>query len=137
MSCMRGGGAVSSQQFFNPNVLPPMTIFPAPSSAPTYTELRPVLSSTFQSGAGRGKTRRSHRGGFAPSIMGSFVANAQAAIVPLALYAVYHTMVPKVNEIKKNVLGGVVSKAVRKATRKYRNATRKYRKDRKSRKDRK
>jgi hypothetical protein len=27
--------------------------------------------------------------------MGSFVANAHSAIVPLALYAVYHTFVPK------------------------------------------
>jgi hypothetical protein len=38
--------------------------------------------------------------------MGGFVANAQAAIVPLALYLVYHTLIPKVNEIKKNVFGG-------------------------------
>jgi hypothetical protein len=98
----RGGGVVTSQQFFNPQILPPSTIFSAPSSAPTYSEIRPVLASTFQTG---GKTRRL-RGGFAPSIMGGFVANAQAAIVPLALYAVYHTLVPKVNEIKKNVLGG-------------------------------
>lgn len=98
----RGGGVVASQQFFNPQILPPSTVFPAPSSAPTYSEIRPVLASTFQTG---GKTRRL-RGGFAPSVMGGFVANAQAAIVPLALYMVYHTMVPKVNEIKKNVFGG-------------------------------
>jgi hypothetical protein len=98
----RGGGVLTSQQFFNPQVLPPSTIFPAPSSAPTYSEIRPVLASTFQTG---GKTRRL-RGGFAPSVMGGFVANAQAAIVPLALYLVYHTLIPKVNEIKKNVFGG-------------------------------
>jgi hypothetical protein len=108
-----GGGVVTSQQFFNPDVLPPSTIFPAPSSAPTYAEIRPVLSSTFVPAQAGGKTRRSlrsdsrkYKGGFAPSIMGGFVANAQAAIVPLALYAVYHTMVPKVGEIKKNVFGG-------------------------------
>jgi hypothetical protein len=33
--------------------------------------------------------------------MGSFVANAQAAVVPLAMYLVYHTMVPKLNGKKK------------------------------------
>jgi hypothetical protein len=27
--------------------------------------------------------------------MGSFLANAQSAIVPLSLYTMYHTMVPK------------------------------------------
>ncbi len=108
-----GGGVVTSQQFFNPDVLPPSTIFPAVSTAPTYADIRPVLSSTFVPAQAGGKTRRSlrrdtrkYRGGFAPSIMGGFVANAQAAIVPLALYMVYHTMVPKVNEIKKNVFGG-------------------------------
>ena len=120
-----GGGVVTSQQFFDPQVLPPTTIFPAPSSGPTYAEIRPVLASTFQPAQAGGKTRRlrrsskKYKGGFAPSIMGGFVANAQAAIVPLALYAVYHTMVPKANEIKKNVFGG---------------KTRKQRKDRKDRK---
>ena len=113
------GGALTSQQFFNPQVLPPSTIFPAVSTAPTYSEVRPVLASTFQTG---GKTRR-YRGGFAPSVMGGFVANAQAAIVPLALYMVYHTLVPKVDEIKQNVFGG-------RKTRKAR-ASRKGRKDRK------
>ncbi len=108
-----GGGVVTSQQFFNPEVFPPSTIFPAPSSAPTYAEIRPVLTSTFVPAQAGGKTRRlsrsdkrKYKGGFAPSIMGGFVANAQAAIVPLALYTVYHTMVPKVNEIKRNVFGG-------------------------------
>lgn len=102
-----GGGVLTSQQFFNPDVLPPSTIFPAPSSAPTYADIRPVLTSTFVPAQAGGKTRtRKYKGGFAPSIMGGFVANAQAAIVPLALYMVYHTMVPKAGEIKKNVLGG-------------------------------
>ena len=30
------------------------------------------------------------RGGFSPALMGSFVANAQTAIVPLALYGLYY-----------------------------------------------
>lgn len=111
-----GGGYQTSQQMFDPDVLPPSTLFAAPSTAPTTTEIRPVLYSTFQAG---GKTRRNRkntrRGGFSPSVMGGFVANAQAAIVPLALYAVYHTMVPKTGTTK---LGGLFnSKKTRKTAR--------------------
>jgi hypothetical protein len=47
-------------------------------------------------------------------VMGSFVANAQAAIVPLALYAVYHTFVPK----KDSVVGGRKTRKTRRSTRK-------------------
>jgi hypothetical protein len=47
------------------------------------------------------KASRKHRGGFSPSIMGAFVANAQAAIVPLSLYLVYQAFVPK-KGTKKN-----------------------------------
>ena len=112
-----GGGYQTSQQMFDPEVLPPSTILAAPSTAPTSTEIRPVLYSTFQTGAGR-RTRRNRsrkHGGFNPSVMGGFVANAQAAIVPLALYAVYHTMVPKTGTAK---LGGLFnSKKTRKTTR--------------------
>jgi hypothetical protein len=96
-----GGGYLTAQQFFNPSHPQPTASVLAPvvSTAPTAQEIRPILYSTFQAGAGR-KTRRragsrKTRGGFAPSVMGSFVANAQAAIVPLALYAVYHMAVPK------------------------------------------
>jgi len=92
----RGGGTLTDQQMFNPGVLPPTTIFAAPSTAPTATDIRPILESTAmpQLGGSRHRNQR-HRGGFSPSIMGSFTSNAQAAIVPLALYAVYHTLVPK------------------------------------------
>jgi hypothetical protein len=93
-----GGGYQTAQQFFTPSNPQPSASLLAPvvTTAPTATEIRPVLYSTFQAGAGR-KTRsgRRTRGGFSPSVMGSFIANAQAAIVPLALYAVYHTAVPK------------------------------------------
>lgn len=108
------GGQMTSQQFFDPDVLPPSTMFGAPSTAPTNAEIRPVLLSTFKADpvqvGGKKKTRRA-RGGFAPSVMGGFVANAQAAIVPLALYLVYHTMVPK----KGSAVGG---KKTRKQNRK-------------------
>lgn len=92
----RGGGYGTPGQFFNPGQLQPAAGFFAPvvSSAPTSTEIRPVMYSTFQTGAGR-NTRRKLRGGFVPSVMGGFIPNAQAAIVPAALYMVYHTMVPK------------------------------------------
>lgn len=92
----RGGGYQTSQQFFNPNVLPSTSLLGlTPTTAVNAAEIRPVLYSTFQSGAGaRHSTRKTH-GGFSPSIMGPFVANAQAAIVPLAAYAAYHYLVPK------------------------------------------
>jgi len=104
----RGGDYQTSQQWFDPDVLPPATVLPAVSTAPTPYEIRPVLMSTFQSAGGR-KTRR--HGGFSPSIMGGFVANAQSAIVPLALYAVYHTMIPKTGTAK---LGGLFKNMTRK-----------------------
>ena len=85
----RGGGFQTPQQMFDPAVLPPSTLIAAPSGAPTADFVRPIQYSTFQTGGAR------KVGGFSPSIMGGFVANAQAAIVPLALYAVYHTFVPK------------------------------------------
>jgi hypothetical protein len=106
----RGCGYQTSQQFFNPATLPPTTFFPAAvSTASTAGAIRPVLASTFQTG---GKTRSSlKRGGFAPSVMGSFIANAQAAIVPLALYTIYHTTVPKRGATRK---GGKSRKQQRK-----------------------
>ena len=91
-----GGGFQTSQQYFNPSVLPPATGLlsaAAPSSAPTSDMVRPPLYSTFQKGGLR-STRRM-RGGFSPSVMGGFIPNAQAAIVPAALYAAYHTLVKK------------------------------------------
>ena len=52
------------------------------------------MYSTFKLNGGR-RTRRAQRGGFSPSVMGGFIPNAQAALVPAALYMVYHTFVPK------------------------------------------
>jgi hypothetical protein len=73
--------------------------------------VRPALLQT----AGGTRRRRAHRGGFYPSVMGPFVENASAAIVPMALYTVYHTLVPK-NPGK--VLGGMLKRYVSK-TRKH------------------
>jgi hypothetical protein len=100
-SRQRGAGYLQSQQWFDPQVLPPTTLWPTTlTTAPTETMVRPVLNSDFntrfhQTGAGKRARTMRKRGGFYPSVMGPFLANAQAAIVPLALYAVYHTMVPK------------------------------------------
>lgn len=112
----RGGGYQTSQQFFNPTILPPAAGFLAPvvSSAPTADAIRPVLPATFQTGAGwksRKNKGRKLRGGFSPSVMGGFIPNAQAAIVPAALYMVYHTLVPKTGSRKGK---GSVMKSIKK-----------------------
>lgn len=99
----RGGGYLMPQQWYNPDVKDPVGFAAPLTTAASPDATRPVLVSTFLSpllGAGRrGKTRRGQRGGmrggFSPSVMGSFAANAQAAIVPLALYGVYKMVVPE------------------------------------------
>jgi hypothetical protein len=97
----RGGGYLTDQQYFNPDVLPPSSLMPPLTSLPTSTDIRPVMLSTapmsaLMAGGGNARRRsRRTRGGFSPSIMGSFVANAQAAIVPAALYLIYNQFVPK------------------------------------------
>jgi hypothetical protein len=95
----RGGGYLTDQQYFNPDVLPPSSMMPPLTSLPTSTDIRPVMLSTapmsaLMAGGARRRSRRS-RGGFSPSVMGSFIANSQAAIVPAALYLVYNQFVPK------------------------------------------
>jgi len=107
----RGGGYLTDAQFFNPSTLPPTTMFAAPSGAPTHADVRPVLLATSVPALTGGKrSTRRVRGGFVPSVMGSFTANAQAAVVPAALYLVYHTMIPK--NVGKTV-GGLVKKLTR------------------------
>jgi hypothetical protein len=80
---------MTSQQFFNPDVLQRHTDAAAVSTSPTDSAIRPVLNSTFKVGGRRLK------GGFSPSIMGSFLQNAQQAVVPLALYSAYRFMPKK------------------------------------------
>lgn len=98
----RGGGYLTDQQYFDPDVLPPSSLMPPLTSLPTSTDIRPVMLSTapmsaLMAGGARRRTRggRKSRGGFYPSVMGSFLANAQAAIVPAALYLIYNQFVPK------------------------------------------
>ena len=95
MTRRRGGGYQTSQQFFDPTVLPPHTRMPtALTTAATPDAIRPVLVSTFKGGR---RTRRS-RGGFYPSVMGSFIANAQSVIAPAAMLTAYRS--------RPSVLGG-------------------------------
>jgi len=93
----RGAGYVTSQQFFDPEVLPPSAgaFAPVMSTAPTAYEIRPILAATVQNGGRTRRSTRRTRGGFSPSVMGGFIPNAQAAIVPAALYGLYHVFVPK------------------------------------------
>ena len=107
MTRRRGGGYQTSQQMFDPDVKPPVAgVFaPVVSTAPTATDIRPILYSTFQTGAGRRSTRRLC-GGFSPSVMGGFIPNAQAAIVPAALYMVYRSVLPKSKNGKNVKKGG-------------------------------
>jgi hypothetical protein len=110
------GGYLTSQQFFDPDVLQRHTDAAsqsAVSTAPTDLAIHPVLNSTFKvGGRGRRSTRsRRVRGGFSPTIMGSFLKNAQDAIVPLALYSAYHLMPKKGRNIYS--LGKRSSKRVR------------------------
>ena len=115
-----GGGYQTSQQFFDPAVLPPAAspFAPVISAAPTSEMIRPITYSTFKTGGSRRKvtrrrsTRRRVRGGFSPSVMGGFIPNAQAAIVPAAMYLAYHGLVRKkgsrkiASAVKKLFKGG-------------------------------
>lgn len=86
----RGGGYTMPYAYYNTQGYPTFVnpFASVPSTSATSNMIRPVLSQT-------GGTRKKFKGGFSPSVMGSFIPNAQAAIVPLALYTVYDTLVPK------------------------------------------
>lgn len=97
-----GGGYGTPAYYFNPDQQQPSSNAPAISSEPVPGWVRPPLAATevvspdaltqSQMGGWR-QTRRlvnKMRGGFSPALMGSFVANAQTAIVPLALYGLYY-----------------------------------------------
>jgi hypothetical protein len=102
-----GGGYGTPGVYFNPDNQHPSSNAAAPSSDPVPGWVRPPLSATEavspdaltapQSGGWR-QTRRlinKMRGGFSPALMGSFVANAQAVVVPLALYGLYYLVAQK------------------------------------------
>uniref|UniRef100_A0A6C0KXZ1 Uncharacterized protein n=1 Tax=viral metagenome TaxID=1070528 RepID=A0A6C0KXZ1_9ZZZZ len=91
-SYKRGAGYLSPAEFFNPNALQPSSNAVAVSSAPVPGWVRPPLAATsYTAPAGGARRRRSTRkvGGFAPAVMGSFVANAQTVVVPMVLYGLY------------------------------------------------
>lgn len=105
----RGGGYQTSQQMFDPEVLPPLAGFASPlSSAPTDAAVRPVMLATYPSPllSGGTRKRKGAKGGFSPSVMGGFMANAQAAIVPLALYALYRTVAPPKRSASRKLTKG-------------------------------
>lgn len=96
-----GGGYLSPAEFFNPAAQQPSSTAPALTSAPSPGWVRPPMSATDtispnsltspQKGGWK-QTRRlvnKMSGGFSPALMGAFVANAQTAAVPLALYGLY------------------------------------------------
>lgn len=95
----RGGGYGMPGQWYTPDAKDPVGITSPLTTAASPDATRPVLVSTFVSpllsGAGRREKTRKQRGGFSPSVMGSFAANAQAAIVPLVLYGVYKLVAPE------------------------------------------
>lgn len=96
----RGSGYLMPAEYFNPSALQPSSTAPALTTAPSPGFVRPPLSATMQTG-GKRKTR-TQRGGFAPAIMGSFVANAQAFATPLALLGLYTAFGVKRNATNKN-----------------------------------
>lgn len=84
-------------EYYNPSALQPSSNAPALTTAPGPGFVRPILPATHvmspnsltQKGGKHGKSRKSHRGGFAPALMGAFAANAQAVAVPMALLGLY------------------------------------------------
>jgi len=115
----QGSGYGTPIEFFNPNTRQPSSVAPALTSAPTPGWVRPPMAATnvmspnaqqpIPQAGGWACTRRLLRkmeGGFAPELMGSFVANAQSAAVPLALYGLYSAVVPKRGAVAKPVSKG-------------------------------
>jgi len=94
-----GAGYLSPAEFFNPEARQP-SAGPgdlALTSEPTSGWVRPPMTATTymspnvkQSGGNTRRNRKNRKnGGFAPGIMGGFVSNVQAAVVPLVLAGLY------------------------------------------------
>lgn len=103
-----GGGYLMPAEYYNPSAHQPSSTAAAPTTAPMQGWVRPPLAATSvvtpdalttpQKGGSWNKTRKfvsKMSGGFSPALMGSFVANAQTAAVPLALYGLYHMFAAK------------------------------------------
>lgn len=110
MSCMRkrgGAATVMPMEYYNPsyslarNVSAGRDLLHASGRG-----IRPSLGGRRKRRSHHSK-KRSHRskrrkGGFVPSVMGSFVESASKYIVPLALYAGYKLMTRKGKKGKKS-----------------------------------
>ena len=85
-----GGGYTMPYGYYNGPGFPVMVnpFASVPSTNATSSMIRPGLNQT-------GGTRKKLKGGFSPSVMGPFIPNAQAAIVPAVLYTIYHIIGPK------------------------------------------
>jgi len=117
-----GAGYLSPAEFFNPEARQPSSTEAPMSSEPVPGWIRPpmtattVMSPNVKTGGKRAsfcgrtarksrKNRRSTRksGGFAPALMGNFVSNAHAAVVPLVLAGMYHYFGRPANKTAKAV----------------------------------
>ena len=81
-----GAGYLQPAEYYSPNARQPSGNAQGPSTAPVPGWVRPPLMAT---GGKRKVKRNTYKGGFSPALMGSFVSNAQAVIVPLVLYGLY------------------------------------------------
>jgi hypothetical protein len=95
----RGAGYLMPAEYYNPTATQPEATGAAISSDPSPGWVRPPIVATSivsPASVGSGGARRTRRtrkvGGFAPAVMGSFVANAQTAVVPLVLYGLYQML---------------------------------------------
>ena len=112
-----GAGYLRPAEYYNPSATQPSGPAGAPSPFGTQGWIRAPLAATdYVSPAKGGKrsTRKQKKqsGGFAPALMGAFAANAQTAVVPLALLALYaavgakYPSVAKTNNVNKSRKGG-------------------------------
>lgn len=110
----RGSGYLMPSEYFNPNARQPS----APNSstisaAPIQGWVRqPISATNVISPAGGKRSTRRARGGFAPALMGAFAANAQTAIVPLALLGLYSAFGVKRTQAPNLTKKGNVAKKV-------------------------
>lgn len=97
-----GAGYLMPQEYYDTSFRQPSgPEYPTISAAPVTGWVRPPISATnviAPAGGRRSSSRRSSsrrnksmnmKGGFAAEIMGAFAANAQSAVVPLALLTLY------------------------------------------------
>lgn len=85
-----GAGYLMPQEYYDPSFRQPSgPASPTISAAPVTGWVRPPISATNVIAPAGGRRNKTMKGGFAAEIMGAFAANAQSAIVPIALLALY------------------------------------------------